>query len=92
MLGKNEAQIHVCGHRGSPKGIAHTQHLDFFLMDSSGRTEEYLGRVLLSLAHKISLMEKSKTNSRKDFLSIHDALQTYEERLSSLNHTKVTKS
>ena len=48
-------------------------------MDSSGRTEEYLGRVLLSLAHKISLMEKSKTNSRKDFLSIHDALQTYEE-------------
>ena len=86
IIGKQEAQVHVCSHRGHPKGLAHTQHLDFFLMNSSGRTDEYLGRVLLSFAHKISLMERDDRSNTNGFLSILDYLQTYEERLASLNH------
>ena len=89
ILGKQSCQVHVCSHRGSPKGIAHSKYLDFFLMDSSGRTNEYVGRTLLSLSHKIALMEQ-KDNRKAGTAASY--LQTYEERLIALNHRVVTSN
>lgn len=51
-----QAQVHLCAHRGSPRGVAHSQLVDLVLMDGgsgSFRTDERLGRVVLGLADRI---------------------------------------
>lgn len=50
------ARVHVCGHEGSPKGLAHTALVDLILMDGGdgGKpTDESVGRVLLAIAEQI---------------------------------------
>ena len=56
----SQARVHICGHAGSPKGIASTRFLDLMLMDGgNGMTpsNESLGRVILSLAKHIEKTE-----------------------------------
>lgn len=56
-----QARVHLC-HRGSaPRGIAHSEHLDFVLMnghDGSAPSDEHLGLVILSLARRVSRNER----------------------------------
>ncbi|MEC7986776.1 MAG: hypothetical protein VX278_16530 [Myxococcota bacterium] len=80
-----QARIHICGHAGSPKGIAHTKYLDLLLMDGGdGNTpsNESLGRVILSLAKHIenteSLLEQSSILSR--FALHEDRLLLYKDQ------------
>ena len=50
-------KIHICIYEGKPKGMAHTELFDLVLMDGgqgNKPTEETVGRVLLSLAEKMS--------------------------------------
>jgi hypothetical protein len=51
------ARVHICTYEGKPKGLAHTELFDLVLMDGgqgNKPTEETVGRVLLSLAEKMS--------------------------------------
>ncbi len=53
-------QVHLCAHRGAPKGVAHSHFLDFVLMDGGQgdrRTEESIGRALRALAHTVARNE-----------------------------------
>jgi hypothetical protein len=50
------ARLHVCGHEGRPKGLAHSVLFDLVLMDGGRgdrRTPEGLGRALLGVADRI---------------------------------------
>ncbi len=50
------ARLHVCGHDGRPKGLAHSALFDLVLMDGGRgdrRTPEGLGRALLGVADRI---------------------------------------
>lgn len=52
--------VHLCAHRGSPRGVAHSHFLDFVVMDGGQgdrRTEESLGRALTALAHTVAANE-----------------------------------
>ena len=76
-LGK-VARIHICAHRGSPAGLAHTASLDLLLMDGgngSTPTDEDLGRVLLGLAAHLQ-----NTESRLESAEL-ESLQPHAERL-----------
>lgn len=51
-----KANVHLCAHDGSPRGVASTKLVDLVLMDGgsgSFRTDEKLGRVVLGLAERI---------------------------------------
>ncbi len=53
-------QVHLCAHRGSPRGVAHSHFMDFIVMDGGQgdrATEESLGRALMALAHRVSANE-----------------------------------
>lgn len=55
-----QANVHLCRRRGTARGIAHTRHLDLVLMNGgSGAlpSDEPLGRVVLSLAKRVSRNE-----------------------------------
>ena len=50
--GRN-ARVHLCYHQGAPRGVGHTELLDFILMDGgdgASPTEESVGRVVRGLA------------------------------------------
>ena len=56
------ARVHVCGHDGRPKGLAHGHMVDLVLMDGGNGdkpTDEQLGRVLLGIAVRVRLNEGS---------------------------------
>lgn len=58
-----QAQVHLCAHAGHPRGLAHSALLDLILMDGGQgdrRTDEDLGRALLSLADRIRRNEVSE--------------------------------
>ena len=77
---KDVARIHICAHNGLPKGLAHTNLLDFLLMDGgqgNHPTEESVGRVLLGLAER---MQKDEERLIEQGYQISQ-LQTHEERL-----------
>ncbi|HMV66164.1 MAG TPA: hypothetical protein PKA64_04895 [Myxococcota bacterium] len=57
-----KARVHLCGHSGRPRGVAHTSLVDLVLMDGgsgSFRTDEKLGRVVLGLAERMRRNEVS---------------------------------
>jgi hypothetical protein len=57
------ANVHVCGHGGRPRGVAHADLVDLVLMDGgsgSFRTDEKLGRVLLGLAERVRRNESGE--------------------------------
>ncbi|MBK9644792.1 MAG: hypothetical protein IPO67_06520 [Deltaproteobacteria bacterium] len=54
LRGDQLGRVHVCFHSGEPKGVGHTELLDFILMDGGdGRkdTDEHLGRVIRHMAN-----------------------------------------
>lgn len=74
------ARVHLCTHDGQPRGLAHTELLDFILMDGGQGdlpTEEDLGRVLLSLADRLGQQELEGLSDLFDLAS----LQTHDERM-----------
>lgn len=51
------ARVHLCQRSGEPRGLAHTEFLDFILMDGGQgdkQTPETLGRVLMGLASVVA--------------------------------------
>ena len=65
-----KARVHVCGHHGRPRGVAHSSLVDLVLMDGGSgafRTDEKLGRVVLGLADR---MRVNETNPRGDLKPI----------------------
>jgi hypothetical protein len=55
------ARVHLCQRAGATRGIAHSQHLDFVLMNGQrgeGPSEEALGLVILSIAKRVERNER----------------------------------
>jgi len=72
--------VHICGHIGHTKGLAHTTLLDLVLMDGGQgdkRTNEALGRVLFGIAKRIHHNEL-ETQAELDDIA---RLQTHDERV-----------
>ena len=75
------ANVHLCAHNGSPRGVAHTNVVDLVLMDGgsgSFRTDEKLGRVIMGLAE---VMRRNEADPRSDLRPVakmmtHDARVT----------------
>jgi hypothetical protein len=74
------ANVHLCAHDGSPRGVASTRLVDLVLMDGgsgSFRTDERLGRVVLGLAERI---RRNETNAEGD-LSPIARMMTHDDRV-----------
>ncbi len=57
-----QAQVHLCRRRGLPRGLAHTNTLDMFLMndgDGQQQTNEDIGRVVKTIAAWVHRNEQS---------------------------------
>jgi len=73
-----QVNVHVCRHTGRASGAAHSQTLDFLLMnsgDGATMTDESLGRVLNVLSDIAAHNERSGRRPPK-------TLQTHDERMS----------
>jgi hypothetical protein len=73
-------QVHLCAHRGSPRGVAYSHFLDFVVMDGGQGdqpTQESLGRALIALAHTVAANElKAEADTR-----LLGGLLTHRERV-----------
>ena len=81
---KGIARVHICVHNGNPHGVAHTDLLDFLLMDGgTGQTPtgESVGRALLGLVKNLKQKEEEIFSNSKEFCK----LQTHDERLKLYN-------
>ena len=50
------SRVHLCAHRGSPQGVAHSELVDLVLMDGgtgTQQTDEGLGRVVMGIGERI---------------------------------------
>jgi hypothetical protein len=74
------ANVHLCAHNGSPRGVASTRMIDLVLMDGgsgSFRTDEKLGRVVLGLAEAI---RRNEVDPRGDLWPVAK-MMTHESRV-----------
>ena len=74
------AQVHICRHTGSPKGITHSKHFDLFVMnggDGERPSEEELGRVVLTIGEVI----RQNESKRPELTTVADSMLTHDERL-----------
>jgi len=74
------AKIHLCGHAGAPRGVAHTALVDLVLMDGgsgSFRTDEKLGRVVLGMAE---LVRRNEVREDADLGAVA-AMMSHEDRV-----------
>jgi hypothetical protein len=74
------AKLHLCGHAGNPRGVAHSDLLDLVLMDGgsgSFRTDEKLGRVVLGLA---DLVRRNELRADADMSAVAN-MMSHEERV-----------
>lgn len=82
--GAEEARVHLCARRGEPAGLAHTDRFDLLLMNGgsgSTRSREDLGRVVLTLAERVSANSDEALAQHPELR----ALLTHSERVAAFD-------
>ena len=81
-LSHGAARVHICARGGQASGLTHTNILDFVLMDGGDgdkRTQENLGRVIMSIAKRVSKNELEALDA--DALDAMSRMLTHDERM-----------
>jgi hypothetical protein len=76
------AKVHICARGTQGSGLTHSHLLDFVLMDGGDggkRTQENLGRVIMSIAKRVSKNEINTVDA--DTLDAMSRMLTHEERM-----------
>lgn len=79
------ARVHLCRKGAAPKGIAHSRHLDFILMngsDGSAPSDEGLGLVLKTIARRVTRNERlARRQLANNKLACLDDLEPHDQRV-----------